>query len=132
MPVPGTLKRQPINPDEIARLLEAQFSIPRLETLAYLQMVEGEGVGVDELAETLNLTRRATEELLHSMITRGLIIEASAPKSKFNALHPRMTLTNIFKLYEKDLVQSIRDHRATIDRVVNLLTPIYEEKTTAK
>jgi len=37
-------------------------------------------------------------------------------------------MTNIFKIYEKDLVQSLRDRRATVDRVVNLLTPIYEEK----
>jgi len=37
-------------------------------------------------------------------------------------------LTNIFKIYEKDLVQSLRDRRATVDRVVNLLIPIYEER----
>ena len=132
MPVPGTLKRQPINPTEIAKLLDAQFNIPSLETLAYLQMVERDSVGVDELAETFNLSRKKTEDLLHSMTTKGLIIEAPSPKGKFSALHPRMTLTNIFKLYEKTLVQSLRERRATVDRVVNLLTPIYEEKTTAR
>ena len=131
MPVPGTLKRQPINPDEIARLLEAQFSIPRLETLTYLQMVDRSKIGIDELAATLNLSRKDTGDLLERMTARGFIIRAPSSKDMFSALHPRMTLTNIFKIYEKDLVQSLRDHRATIDRVVNLLTPIYEERTTA-
>ena len=129
MPVPGTLKRQPINPNEIALLLEAQFSIPTLETLAYVQLVEKGSIGIDELAATLALSKSEAHDLLQSMKLRGLIIEApDESKDVFSALHPRMTLTNIFKLYEKEIVQSLRDRRATVDRVVNLLTPVYEER----
>jgi len=128
MPVPGSLKRQPINEDEIAKLLERQFDLPTLETRAYLQMLERNSVRVDELAETLALSKSETHDLLQIMISRGLIIHAPGPKDAFSALHPRMTMTNIFKIYEKDLVQSLRDRRATVDRVVNLLTPIFEEK----
>jgi DNA-binding transcriptional regulator LsrR (DeoR family) len=128
MPVPGSLKRQPINPNEIARLLEAQFDIPTLETLAYVQMVGQRKVGVDELAATLSLSKTEAQDLVQSMRLRGLIIQAAESEEAFSALHPRMTLTNIFKLYEKDVVQSLRDRRATVDRLVNLLTPIYEEK----
>jgi sugar-specific transcriptional regulator TrmB len=131
MPVPGSLKRQPINEDEIAKLLERQFNLPTLETRAYLQMLERSSVGVHELAETLALSNSETRDLLQIMISRGLIIHAPGSKDAFSALHPRMTMTNIFKIYERDLVQSLRDRRATIDRVVNLLTPIYEEKKTA-
>ena len=128
MPVPGSLKRQPINPNEIARLLEAQFGIPILETLAYLQLVEKCNVGVDELAATLALSKTEAHDLLQSMKQRGLIIQTPESEDAFSALHPRMTLTNIFKLYEKEIVQSLRDRRATVDRVVNLLTPAYEER----
>jgi acetylglutamate kinase len=130
MPVPGSLKRQPINPNEIARLLEAQFDIPTLETLAYVQMVEQSKVRVDELAATLALSKIEAHDLLQSMKLRGLVIQAPESEEAFSALHPRMTLTNVFKLYEKGVVQSLRDRRATVDRVVNLLTPIYEERTT--
>ncbi len=128
MPVPGSLKRQLVNKSEIAQLLERQFNLPPLETLAYLQMLERNSVVVDELAETLALSKDKTRELLQAMVSRGLIIRASGSENAFSALHPRMTMTNIFKIYEKDLVQSLRDRRATVDRVVNLLTPIYEEK----
>jgi DNA-binding MarR family transcriptional regulator len=130
MPVPGSLKRQRIKKDEIAQLLERQFNLPSVETMVYLELLERSSVGVNELAETLALSTEKTTSLLQTMISRGLIIKAPGPENAFSALHPRMTMTNIFKIYEKDLVQSLRERRATVDRVVNLLTPIYEEKKT--
>src|SRR6266550_279176 len=100
MPVPGSLRKMPVDEDQIAELLLRQFNLPREET----------------------------KGLVASMIERGLIIEATGTPKRYAPLHPRMTLTNIFKIYEKDLVQSLRDRRATVDRVVNLLIPIYEER----
>ncbi len=128
MPVPGSLKRQPINMDEIAQLLELQFKLPTLETRAYLQMLERNSVEVDELAETLALSKSETQDLLRMMISRGLIIRAPGSEEAFSPLHPRMTMTNIFKIYEKMVVQDLRDRRATVDRMVNLLTPIFDER----
>jgi len=128
MPVPGSLKRLPIDKNEIAKLLEEQFNLPTLETRAYLQMLERSSVGIDELAETLALSTEKTKDLLLTMITRGLIIKAPGPKDAFSALHPRMTMTNIFKIYEKMVVQDLRNRRATVDRMVNLLTPIFDER----
>ena len=128
MPVPGSLKRQPINKSEIAELLERQFNLPTLETLAYLQMLERNSIGVHELAETLALSKSETLDILQSMLSRGLVIQASVSKEAFSPLHPRMTMTNIFKVYEKMVVQDLRDRRATVDRMVNLLTPIFEER----
>ena len=128
MPVPGSLKRQPVNKSEIAQLLERQFNLPAMETLAYLQMLERDNIGIDELAETLALSKSETRDLLQSMLSRGLVIKASESKEAFSPLHPRMTMTNIFKIYEKTVVQDLRDRRATVDRVVNLLTPIFDER----
>ena len=128
MPVPGSLKRQSIDKNQIAQLLERQFNLPTLETLAYLQLLERSSVGVNELAETLALSNDRTNDLLQTMINRGLIIQAPRSKDTFSALHPRMTMTNIFKIYEKMVVQDLRDRRATVDRVVNLLTPIFDER----
>ena len=130
MPVPGSLKRQPIDKNEIAQVLERQFNLPKMETRAYLEMLERNSVEVDELAETLALSSSETRDLLRMMTSRGLIIRAPGSDEAFSPLHPRMTMTNIFKIYEKDLVQSLRDRRVTVDRVVNLLTPIYEERKT--
>jgi len=128
MPVPGSLKRQPINMDEIAQLLERQFNLPTMETRAYLEMLERNRVDLDELAETLALSRSETWDLVQTMISRGLIIRAPGSKEAYSPLHPRMTMTNIFKIYEKVVVQDLRDRRATVDRMVNLLTPIFDER----
>jgi sugar-specific transcriptional regulator TrmB len=128
MPVPGSLKRQPIDKNEIAQLFERQFNLPKPETLAYLQMLERRSVQVDELAETLALSTSETRDLLQMMISRGLIIRAPGSEEAFSPLHPRMTMTNIFKIYEKMVVQDLRDRRATVDRIVNLLTPIFDER----
>jgi len=65
---------------------------------------------------------------MNSMLSRGLIIEASGTSKRYAPLHPRMILTNLFKTYEKDVVQALRDRRGTVDRVVNLLIPVYEER----
>jgi len=128
MPVPGSLKRQPISKDEIAQLLERQFNLPTMETRAYLEMLERNRVDLDELAETLALSRSETWDLVQTMISRGLIIRAPGSKEAYSPLHPRMTMTNIFKIYEKMVVQDLRDRRATVDRMVNLLTPIFDER----
>ncbi len=76
----------------------------------------------------MGLTQEESESLLERMVSRGLIIRSADSHPKFTPLHPRMTLTNIFKMYEKEVVQNLRDRRATVDRLVNLLTPVYEER----
>ena len=128
MPVPGSLRRIPIDEGQIAELLSNQFSLPKEEIQAYLKLLDTSDLTLEQLAKELTLTERKTRALVDSMIQRGLIIEAIGDPKRYAPLHPRMTLTNIFKIYEKDLVQSLRDRRATVDRVVNLLIPVYEER----
>jgi len=128
MPVPGSLRRMPVDEVQIAELLLRQFNLPREETRAYLKLLDTSDLTIEQLAKELNLTGEGTRGLVASMIERGLIIEATGTPKRYAPLHPRMTLTNIFNIYEKDLVQSLRDRRATVDRVVNLLIPIYEER----
>lgn len=128
MPVPGSLRRMPIDEGQIAELLSRQFNLPKDETLAYLKLLDTSDLTLEQLANELNLGQDGTRALVKTMIERGLIIEASGIPKRYAPLHPRMILTNIFKVYEKDLVQSLRDRRATVDRVVNMLIPVYEER----
>ena len=128
MPVPGSLRRMPVDEGQIAELLSRQFNLPTEETRAYLKLLDTSDLTLEQLAKELNLAEEGARGLVASMIERGLIIEATGLPKRYAPLHPRMTLTNIFKIYEKDLVQSLRERRATVDRVVNLLIPIYEER----
>ncbi len=128
MPVPGSLKRRPVDEGELADLLQRQFKIKPLETQAYLRLLEKHDMTMHELAQVLALPLDEVQALAERMMSGGLIIRATGPDVKFAPLHPRMTMTNIFKIYEKEVIDALRDHRATVDRVVNLLTPIYEER----
>jgi len=128
MPVPGSLKRQPVNEIELAELLEREFEIKPLETRAYMKLLEGHDMTLHELSLEIGLPLAETQALMERMLSSGLVIRARGSEARFAPLHPRMTMTNIFKVYEKRLVDALRNHRATVDRVVNMLTPIYEER----
>ncbi len=126
MPVPGSLKRKPVDEGEVADTLETKFGLPRNETRAYLRLLEGRDLTLSQVAEALGVSVDQADAVLERMKDRGIVIESS--DAKFVPLHPRMTLTNIFKVYEKEVVQSLRDRRAAVDRIVNLLTPVFEER----
>jgi len=128
LPVPGSLKRKPVDEFELVDTLEKQFGLPRDETRAYLHLLKVGSLTIDQVAELFGITANDAGSLLERMVSRGLIIRGSSTPPSFVPLHPRMTLTNIFKLYEKEVVQGLRNRRATVDRVVNMLTPIYEER----
>ena len=130
MPVPGSLKKRPIDEHAIAKTLSSQFNVPEEEVLAYLKLLDTSDLTLAQLSEKLAIDQERASALLSSMLSRGLVIEASGIPKQFAPLHPRMMLTNLFKIFEKELVQTLRDRRAIVDRVVNMLTPVYEERET--
>jgi sugar-specific transcriptional regulator TrmB len=132
MPVPSSLKRRPVDEKELANLLERQFGIKPLETRAYMRLLEGRDMTVHELALALDIPVAETQALMERMLSSGLVIRATSTETMFAPLHPRMTMTNIFKVYERRIVDALRDHRATVDRVVNMLIPIYEDRKVRK
>ena len=128
MPVPGTLKKTAINEQELIKLLQDKFSIDPLVTRTYLRLVQHGEIGLQDIAKTLSKQIDEVEDLLEKMLSQGLVIKTAGTASKYTALHPRMSMTNIFKVYEKELVQNLRDRRAALDRIVNLLTPVFEDR----
>jgi len=132
LPVPGTLKKRPFEALDVARQLLAQFGLPEKEGMAYLKLVETGGMKHEEIAGSLGLTAGDVSPLVKSMIARGLAIESSRDPSSLIPLHPRMVLTNLFKIYEKEVMGSLRERRTTVDKLVILLIPVYEETESRK
>src|SRR5207249_1985229 len=130
MPVPGTLKKTVIDEPELVKLLQDKFNIDPLVTRTYLRLVQYGEISLPDIAKMLNKRVEEVGDLLDKMLSQGLVIKTAGTVSKYTALHPRMSMTNIFKVYEKELVQNLRDRRATLDRIVNLLTPIFEDRKT--
>jgi len=128
MPVPGILKKTAINEQELVKLLQDKFNIDPLVTRTYLRLVQYGEISLPDIAKMLDKRVEEVGDLLDKMLSQGLVIRTAGTVSKYTALHPRMSMTNIFKVYEKELVQNLRDRRATLDRVVNLLTPVFEDR----
>ena len=128
MPVPGTVKKTIIDEQELAKLLQDKFGIDPLVTRTYLRLVQYGEISLPDIAKMLSKPVEEVGDLLEKMLSQGLVIKTAGTVSKYAALHPRMSMTNIFKVYEKELVQNLRDRRATLDRIVNLLTPIFEDR----
>src|SRR5207253_1650977 len=97
MPVPGSLRRMPIDEGQIAELLSRQFNLPTEETQAYLKLLDTSDLTLEELAKEVNLSEGEMKTLVASMLERGLIIEATGTPKRYTPLHPRMTLTNLFR-----------------------------------
>ncbi len=128
MPVPGTLKPQPIKEQELVKVLLEKFGVDPDMTRAYLSLVALGDMSHEDLAKARNMSVHEANEVLDRMVLHGLAIRSSGTPQRYAALHPRMTMTNIFKVYESNLVITLRDRRAALDRVVNLLTPVFEER----
>jgi hypothetical protein len=131
VPVPGTLKKTAINEQELIKLLQDKFTIDPLVTRTYLRLVQHGEISLPDIARMLDKPVEEVGDLLDKMLSQGLVIKTAGTVSKYTALHPRMSMTNIFKVYEKELVQNLRDRRATLDRIVNLLTPVFEDRETS-
>lgn len=128
MPVPGTLKKTTVKEDELAATLSDKFGIDPWVTRVYLWLVQNGPSSSADLTKSFTALSSA-DGVLENMVSQGLVIRSAADNApRYQALHPRMSMTNIFKVYEKELVQNLRDRRAVLDRIVNLLTPIYEEQ----
>src|SRR5438034_10970002 len=111
MPVPGSLRRTPIDEVQITELLLRQFNLPRAETQAYLKLLDTSDLTIEQLAKELNLTGAGTKALVASMIERGLIIEATATPKRYAPLHPRTTWTPLSTAISDDRARRSRPGR---------------------
>src|SRR5947208_17196795 len=109
MPVPGSLKRRPVDEKELADLLERQFKIKTIETRSYLNLLEKNDMTLQELARVLDLPLDEAQALAERMISSGLIIRATGPNVMFDHLHPSMTIMNIIKVYEMEVDGALRN-----------------------
>jgi len=131
VPIPGTLKPRPVNEQELVKVLLEKFGVEPDMTRAYLSLVTQGDLSPEDLATSRSMSVPTAHDVLDRMVLHGLAIRSSGSPQRYAALHPRMTMTNIFKVYESNLIITLRDRRAALDRVVNLLTPVFEDREKA-
>src|SRR2546430_17737917 len=114
MPVPGSLRKMPIDKDQIAELLSRQFNLPTEETQAYLKLLDTSDLTLEELAKEVNLSEGEARTPVASMLEWGLIIEATKCPNRYTPLQPRVNLIKLFNAYVKVLAP-LHPERTTFD-----------------
>src|SRR5438445_11047033 len=116
MPVPGTLKKTAINEQELMKLLQDKFSIDPLVTRTYLHLVQHGESSLPDIAKMLDKPMNEVEDLLEKMLSQGLVMKTAVTVSNSTDRHPRMNMTNTFKVYRKVLLKNRRTPIATRER----------------
>jgi predicted transcriptional regulator len=111
--------------DEMKRILK-EMDLKEDEIEAYFFILKEKEFDVNSLIKNLNIDEKRAKEIIELFIKKGLII-SSTKNERFKCLHPRMGLTNIYKMWEEAQMIEMRRKRAKIELLVRNLTPIYEQ-----
>jgi len=73
----------------------------------------------------LGITENKILNIIEKFKEMGLIIESA--NRKFKCLHPRMGITNVYKMLEVKVLSSLKEKRKKAELLVRFLTPLYEK-----
>jgi len=117
--------------EEAKKLLREDFD--EIEIEVYLYILKNKDFDPVSISKAINIDEDKIKAILDSFLKKGLIIESST-KGKFKCLHPRMGLTNIYKIWEQNALKDknlgpaeYRKKRAKIELLVRYLSSIYEQ-----
>ncbi|MFP3189875.1 MAG: helix-turn-helix domain-containing protein [Thermoproteota archaeon] len=115
-----------LNLKSIKDILISEFSLSEEEVNAYLFMIEAKEFNHSTVARELKLDDGKASFILEKFMKMGLIIKGV--NDKYKCLHPRMGLTNLYKIWEQDMLIMMRRKRAKVELLVRNLTSKYENK----
>jgi hypothetical protein len=104
----------PRDADSLVRDIHHALGIPEEEARLYFRtLVEGGLAPAD----------KRENELAASLSARGMLILDSKGGS-YLAVHPRMALSNLFRVYEERMVRERKEKRLIVDRLTLELIPL--------
>jgi len=95
------------------------------EIKAYLLLLKNKSITIEELSISLNINNEESIKIITKFERLGMLIKGS--NGKYKCLHPRMGLTNVFKIWEEEIYRMIKKRKAIIELLVRYLSKIYEE-----
>jgi hypothetical protein len=73
------------------------------------------------------------KEAVRGLSAKGMVIRAAGKKKKkgdydeFIPVHPRLALSNLFRIYDEKAARERKERRLSVDRLTLELVPIYEK-----
>ena len=93
------------------------------EVKCYLTLLKEEnGLSQEEIKMLIG---EDVKNILQSLEDKGLVIKGK--EDKYLALHPRMALTNAWKIYEDKVLKDLIRRRREVDKLVLILQKNYKK-----
>lgn len=109
--------------DQIISLLkELEFSDEEIKV--YLFILKKKEFVEKDIME-LGITENKTLFIIEKFKEKGLIIEGM--NKKYKCLHPRMGITNVYKILENNILSNLKEKRKKAELLVRFLTALYEK-----
>jgi sugar-specific transcriptional regulator TrmB len=106
----------------VSLLKELEFNDEEIEV--YLYILRKKEFVEKDIFE-LGITENKTLNIIEKFKGMGLIIEGT--NKKFKCLHPRMGITNVYKILEEKVLNSLKEKRKKAELLVRFLTSYYEK-----
>lgn len=116
-----------LDENTIKEILISELGFTPEEVAAYLYMLRIKEFDQASMVKDLNLDKAVADSIVEKFAREGLIIK-SVSDDKYKCLHPRMGLTNLYKIWEQDMLVAMRRKRAKVELLVRNLTNKYESK----
>lgn len=111
------------NEQIVKNLKELNFT--EYEAKLYLYILKIKEFNYKEVS-SMNIPLENLSSILEKFLKNGLIIKGK--NNKYKCLHPRMGLTNIYKIWENDILVQMRKKRAKVEFLVRQLSSLYENE----
>ncbi len=111
-----------LNEQIVSLLKELEFDDEEIKV--YLFILRKKEFAERDIME-LNILENKTLAIIEKFKEKGLIIEGV--NKKYKCLHPRMGITNVYKILEEKILRSLKEKRKKAELLVRFLTPLYEK-----
>jgi hypothetical protein len=100
--------------------LTTELDLSKYEAELYLDSLKLKAIKGEAIPKDLRL-----KEAVNSLLAKGMIIKA-ANKGDYLPVHPRLALSNLFRIYEEKLARLRKEKRTMVDKLALEIIPLYE------
>lgn len=99
------------------------LGLDEAEARIYIYLVKNGSVLEKKILSDLKIS---DNQIIKSLLEKGVVIKGALDASKVTPLHPRNAAANLYKLAESKAIDELREKRRIADRLGMVLEPDFE------
>lgn len=117
---------------EDAKTISIEFNVSEHVALAYLTLVSEGDMKADRIAEKLGISVEEAQSCVEVMVSKGMVIRSPSDGDVLQPLHPRMAITNLYKILEEENRLMLKQKRSVADSLSKRLSEPFENRPVSK